>query len=150
MTKVDTAERRIYEIDGLPAIEAYANALGLTPEAVTSDVTFMNPVTFSCHGEIYVRSVQRLEPDGSMIFFCAVEEGMVLEIGSHHDMCATLASDFERVTSHGPFERLGDLWRSAARSSLAFDTYGEVLDGIHINQTLVAIGLRATVEEQHR
>lgn len=171
VTKVDAAERRIYEIDGLPAVEAYANALGLATDAVTSDVTFMNPVTFSCNGEIYVRSVQRLEPDGSMVFFCAVEEGMVLEIGSHHDMCASLASDFERITARGPFDfmlgfncilraleadkigavdRLGELWRGAARSSLGFDTYGEVLDGIHINQTLVAIGLRATVEEQQR
>lgn len=164
ITKVDPAARRVYEIDGLPALEGYANALGLTPEQVTSDVTFLNPVTFSCDGQIYVRSIQRIEPDGSIVFYCAVEEGMVLEIGDHHDMVQSLNEDLECLRSpEKPLqfflgyncilraleadkahlsEEVASVWAGVARTAVGFDTYGEQLDGVHINQTLVGIGLR--------
>ncbi len=162
VTKVDTAQRRVYEIDGLGALEAYAKSLGLAVDQVTSDVTFLHPVTFSCNGQIYVRSIQRVESDGSIVFYCAVEEGMVLEVGGHHNMVEELAKEFaSAVSDRGPFEfflgwncilraleadktaqtaAVAELWSRVASASIGFDTYGEQLDGVHINQTLVAIG----------
>ncbi len=164
ITKVDTAARRVYEIDGRRAIDAYASALGMTAADVTSDITFLNPVTFSCHGEIYVRSIQRIEPDGSIVFFCGVEEGMVLEIGGHRSITEALEADFAKMTASvgqldfmlgyncilraleadktGVAGELAQLWSRASKTSIGFDTYGEQIDGLHINQTLVAIGFR--------
>jgi hypothetical protein len=166
ITKVDVAARRVYEMDGLPALEGYANALGLSPEQVTSDVTFLHPVTFSCDGQIFVRSIQRIEPDGSIVFYCGVEEGMVLEIGDHHDMVESLGQDLQRMIANtGPFDfflgyncilraleadktsqsaDVAALWQTVAKASVGFDTYGEQIDGVHINQTLVGIGFRGT------
>lgn len=164
VTKADVAARRVYEIDGLPALDAYAEALGLEASEVTGDVTFMNPVTFVCSGEIYVRSIQKVNDDKSITFYCAVEEGVVLEIGGHSDIVDRLAGDVASLTGErGPFdfmlgyncilraletdqrakvEAVGAVWRRAGVASLGFDTYGEQLDGLHINQTLVAIGIR--------
>lgn len=164
VTKVDTAARRVYELDGRRALDAYASALGITADEVTDDVTFMNPVTFSCHDEIYVRSIQRLEPDGSIVFYCGVEEGMVLEIGGHRSITEALEADFAKMTARsgqldfmlgyncilraleadktGVASELAQLWSCASKTSIGFDTYGEQLDGLHINQTLVAIGFR--------
>jgi len=165
ITKVDTSKRRVYEMDGLPAMSAYALALGLDVAEVTNDVTFMNPITFECRGEVYVRSIQQVHDDGSITFFCGVEEGMVLALGGHMDMVEQLREDFDAsISRHGTSEfmigyncilraleaekrehvgSLSDLWQRAARSSIGFDTYGEQLDGLHINQTLLAVMLRS-------
>ena len=64
---------------------------------VTTEVTFMHPLTFVCNNEIYVRSIQRVEPDGSIIFYCGIEEGMVLSLGGHEDMKTALARDISAV-----------------------------------------------------
>jgi hypothetical protein len=162
VTKCDGAERRIHELNGRPALAAYADALGLRPEQVDGDVTFMNPVTFSCHGQIYVRSIQSVQPDGSIVFYCGVEEGMVLEIGSHREMTDALALDLRRSFPKGPpaflvtfncilraleakklakEQTVGALLKKGADASIGFATYGEQLDGMHINQTLVALAI---------
>jgi hypothetical protein len=164
VTKVDTLARRVYELDGRRAIDAYARVLGLDAASVTPEITFMNPVTFSCRGQIYVRSIQKLEPDGSIVFYCGVEEGMVLEIGAHASITDALQSEFAKnnaksgklafmlgyncilraleASQTGLVADLEKLWSEAAHTSIGFDTYGEQLDGLHINQTLVAIGFR--------
>jgi hypothetical protein len=164
ITKADVATRRVFEMDGHRAIDAYARALGMETAEVTGDVTFMNPVTFVCNSEIYVRSIQRVEPDGSIIFYCGIEEGMVLSVGGHEDMESALARDItglasrlqkpdlfiacncilraleaEKLQQHAA---LGGVLHKYAKNVIGFDTYGEQLSGLHINQTLVGVALR--------
>ena len=171
ITRADVATRRVYEMDGYPAIEAYARALGMPVAEVTGDVTFMNPLTFVCNGEIYVRSIQRVEPDGSIIFYCAIEEGMVLSIGGHEDMTGALKRDISGLSrsmeqadlfigcncilraleaTKGKYHQpLGEILHHFGKNVIGFDTYGEQLSGLHINQTLVGVAIRAqTVQAQ--
>jgi hypothetical protein len=164
ITRADVSTRRVYEMDGYPAIEAYASALGMPVAEVTGDVTFMNPLTFVCNGEIYVRSIQRVEPDGSIIFYCGIEEGMVLSVGGHEEMRHALSRDIDdlrrrmkgadlfiacncilralEASKLKQYEALGDILSQFGGSVIGFDTYGEQLSGLHINQTLVGIAIR--------
>lgn len=164
ITKADPATRTVIEMDGYPAIEAYARALGKTPEEVTGDVTFLNPVTFACNGELYVRSIQKVNDDGSITFYCAIEEGMVLDVGGHGDMHASLSSDLGALREDlgkadfvvgfncilraleakgaDAFDALGKVVEETAGAMIGFDTYGEQLNGLHINQTLVAVAIK--------
>ncbi len=164
ITKVDSAQRRVIEIDGMPALVCYARALGLAPADVTDAVTFLNPITLSCNGETFIRSIRQVNADGSLSFYCGVEEGMVVELGVHQSLVGTLNRDLATQTERGGMfdlmigcncilraleadrsgivEPVGDAWKRAARISIGFDTYGEQLDGLHINQTLLAIGIR--------
>lgn len=169
VTKCDPETRKILELDGEPALDAYARALGLTPEGVTDAVAFMNPLTFSVNGEIYVRSIQKIEADGALTFYCAVEDGMVLDIGGHHDMPVELQRalgnaqapadtkagsrkpDFMlmcncilralEAQNTGLVPQVDAVLSQSAHASIGFDTYGEQLNGLHINQTLVALAL---------
>ncbi|WP_176736514.1 FIST N-terminal domain-containing protein [Oligoflexus tunisiensis] len=163
VTRVDTAQRRVYELDGMPALEAYAASLGMPVSQVTADVAFVNPLLFRVNNELYVRSVQKIESDGSIVFYCGVEEGMVLEIGDHLDMPAALQKDIQSFQSaqqpaefflacncilraleagkDNNFPQLGNSLQSISRNIIGFDTYGEQLNGLHINQTLVGIAL---------
>ena len=168
ITRATPESRTVQEIDGYPAIEAYAAALGIAPQDVTNEVAFLNPVTFSCNGQLYVRSIQQLHPDGSMTFYCAIEEGMVLEVGSHGDMsqelrrdlgalgetlgkadlvigfnCILRALEAEKTQMTGS---LASILQTHTEAMIGFDTYGEQLNGLHINQTLVAVAIRDDVE----
>ncbi|MBV1858041.1 MAG: FIST C-terminal domain-containing protein, partial [Nannocystaceae bacterium] len=170
VTRADTAQRIIYELDGYPAAEAYARAIGVKVEDLGGAESFMHPFTFSCDGELYVRSfLSADDEDGSMKFYCAVEEGMVLQIGAHQDMKSSLDEDLSSLgegtgkvdfmlnfncvlraleaTNGEKWEALGESVCAVAKSSIGFDTYGEQLNGLHINQTLVAVAFSANSEE---
>lgn len=161
VTKVDTPQRRVYELDGMPAVEAYAAALGVTPEQLTGDVSFVHPLMFRVNNEFYVRSIQKIESDGSIIFYCGVEEGMVLEVGGHEviDEALQRAMQAEEISKAELFiacncilraletqqekkhEVLGKITSRLSPHIIGFDTYGEQLNGLHFNQTLVGLAL---------
>ncbi len=163
VTKADPAARRVYEIDGVPAAHAYARALGLPTNGLTQEATFLNPVLVNIEGSLYVRSVQAIHDDGSLTFYCAVDEGWLLDIAGHDDMVPTLEKDLSTLEVGGEkpafllgfncilraleAERrglhadLGEVVSRCAEGGISFDTYGEVLNGLHINQTLVALGI---------
>ena len=163
ITRADVATRRVYEMDGYPAIEAYARALDMPVSKVTTEVTFMNPLTFVCNDEIYVRSILRVEPDGSILFYCGIEEGMVLSVGGHEDMQTALSRDLsgekrrlptadlfiacncilralesDKLKQHEP---IAHILHKYGKHVIGFDTYGEQLGGLHINQTLVGLAI---------
>ena len=163
ITRADVAARRVYEMDGYPAAEAYAAALGVPLAELTTEQMFLNPMTFQCNGELYVRSIQTRNDDQSLTFYCGIEEGMVLDIGGHNDMEETLREDLgalDEETGKVDFllgfncilraleaqegdthARLGAVLNDHSAAMIGFDTYGEQLNGLHINQTLVALAI---------
>lgn len=163
VTRADPATRRVYEIDGYPAADAYARALGIT-RAELADAAFLNPVLINVQGRSYVRSVQSIAEDGSITFYCAVDEGWILDLAGHHEMPSSLRDDLASLggersgfligfncilraleaEKRGLHDELGQLLEAVADQSIGFDTYGEVYDGLHINQTLIALALSRT------
>jgi len=164
ITKVDPATRTVYEMDGLPAAEAYAKAIGVDLKTLNADIAFVNPLMFRVNNEFYVRSVQKINDDGSIVFYCGVEEGVVLEVGHHEVIDDALSLELKELqlkglqkaelfivcncilraletTKEDKHNSLGQLINTISPSVIGFDTYGEQLNGLHINQTLVGIAL---------
>ena len=164
ITRCDPTTRVVYEIDGYPATEAYARALDVEPSELNSELSSMNPITLSVNGELYVRSVQSIDVDaGTITFYCAVEDGMVLHVGGHHDMPTELERDLASLLQDGKKRkfmlacncilraleadklghnpRIAEIVDGVSERSIGFDTYGEQFDGLHINQTLVAVAM---------
>jgi hypothetical protein len=164
VTAARTDERVVAEIDGLPALEGYARAVGIPVEEVTDEYLSAHPFLLRSGGDVFVRSVQAINPDRSLRLFCAIEEGLVLSIGDAVDPVETVraalrrASDglggaevilgFDCVLRRLQLEgldcdqRVGGLL--SAHRVVGFSTYGEIFNGMHINQTFtgVAIGHR--------
>ncbi|MCX6953675.1 MAG: FIST domain containing protein, partial [Verrucomicrobia bacterium] len=106
-----------------------------------------------------------IEDDGSIVFFCAVEEGMVLDVGGHEEMKPALERDVASFRARfgqadllisfncilraleadkaGAHEDLGAVVQGCAKASVGVDTYGESYNGLHINQTMVAVAFRS-------
>ena len=91
-------ERRIAtEINGFPAAEEYARTIGV-------NVSQLNPLVFSAHpmvvkigGADFVRSIQKVNPDGSLTFFCAIDEGIVFNVAKGVDLVENLNTLFDDI-----------------------------------------------------
>jgi hypothetical protein len=165
ITKADPSSRTVYEFNGMAAADVYAGELGFSNRGeLTDDVVFMNPVQFCCDGAEWVRSIQKINDDGSITFYCAIEEGMVVNLSSHNSMAESLKTDFSNMNLKSKAEvflgfncilrrleaetrkcdqELAQQYQTIAKHTIGFDTYGEQLNGLHINQTLVGILLYA-------
>ncbi len=71
VTEADPAERVVSEINGLPAAEEYARMLGVDPRDLGPAHFAASPVVVLIDGGNYVRSIQKVNPDGSLKFYCA-------------------------------------------------------------------------------
>ncbi|MGI5921641.1 MAG: FIST signal transduction protein [Syntrophomonadaceae bacterium] len=151
-TKVNAESREIIEFDHIPAVEAYAQALGVSPENA-ADYFMSNPVGLIYGDEIYVRSPQRI--DGSkMIFYCNILEGMAVSLLESTDIVEdtqkALADKLEKLGTISGIINFHCILRTleleqknltddygkvfASVPTIGFSTYGEEYIG-HINQT---------------
>ena len=151
-TRVNHDTREVIEIGGLPAIQAYARALGTT-ELEVSDYFMSNPLGLMIEGEPFVRSLQRVMGE-SLIFFCRVDEGVPLWLLESTDIIKEtkqqLSTNLDQMGGasavlvfncilrtlelehKGLLEDYGKLFEKLP--AIGFSTYGEAYLG-HVNQT---------------
>jgi len=161
VTAADPKRRRLLELDGMPAAEAYRLATGFGNEPLSKEAMAVAPLVLSVGGRTYVRSLvgEVDEVDGALDLYCAIEEGLVLQIGRPTDLEGTLLQLFEDIHRKvGPpqlvlgfdciLRRLemelfpcSDRVRGSLKQNnfFGFSTYGEVFGGLHVNQTLTGI-----------
>lgn len=165
VTEADSKRRIVKEINGLPAAEEYARVIGSTV-ADLSSLRFANsPVVVVIDGTDYVRAIQKANADGSLTFFCAIDEGLVLRVAHGENLMGNLNLTFATLREQiGPLQAVlacdcilrnleikqDDLQASVGEvfrrnKAVGFSTYGEQFGGVHVNQTLtgIAFGSRA-------
>jgi len=165
VTGADPPRRLVTEINGEPAAQEYARLIGLTVDELTPTVFATHPVVVKVGGTPYVRSIQKVSENGSLTFFCAIDEGIVLTIARSVDLVHNLEQAFEKVEAtlgppafvlgfdcilrsleadaHELRARIGEVM--AQHKVVGFATYGEQFAGMHVNQTFTAIALAPVV-----
>ena len=161
VTEADAARRIVKKINGLPAAHEYARILGLELSDLKPSCFAAHPVMVVIDGTNFVRSIQKANPDGSLTFFCAIENGLVFRLAKGVDLLENLRQAFERVRAEiGPpqlvlgcdcvlrkleisqseqIESVGEVLRH--NQVIGFNTYGEQFQGVHVNQTFVGIAI---------
>ena len=161
VTAASEENRRVHELNAEPAAREYAKAVGLDPEHLTPMSFAAYPLAVKVGGEYYCRSISRVEPDGSLTFFCAISEGAVLTLAEPHDIVeATRAelSDLDETLggldlvigfdcvlrrldaeSRQCRHRISDLY--SRYGVVGFETYGEQYRSMHLNQTFTGIAI---------
>ncbi|MFC3285033.1 nitric oxide-sensing protein NosP [Litchfieldella rifensis] len=159
VTEADRENRRVIELNAEPAAEEYARLVGCRVEELDDETFARHPLAVRLHDHAYVRSIQRVNEDLSLSFYCAVENGIVLTA-----MRAAPILDDLRDALDGIVARLGpprlvigcDCFlrrleiesdgESDAASALlrayrvvGFNTYGEQCNGMHLNQTFTGV-----------
>src|SRR5262245_20425502 len=80
VTEADIERRIVKEINAESAALEYSRAVGLGDTKLDAFSFAAHPVLVRVGGAYYARSIQRMYPDGSLRFFCAIDEGMVLTV----------------------------------------------------------------------
>jgi hypothetical protein len=164
VTEADVERRVVKEINAESAALEYSRAVGLGDTKLDAFSFAAHPVLVRVGGAYYARSIQRMDPDGSLRFFCAIDEGMVLTVARALDpveSTSNLLDEIKRdmggvsiflgfecilrrldVEQHQLSREMSDLYRR--NGVVGFHTYGEQYRSMHVNQTLtgVAIGRR--------
>ena len=161
VTQAVPDKRVVTEINGCPAAEEYALAVGVQLDLLNSMVFAAHPVVVRIGNADFVRSIQKMNPDGSLTFYCAIDEGIVFRVAKGVNMQDNLSQTLDAVARRigEPSLILGcncilrDLeakqkgFRDEVGTLLAknhvtgFSTYGEQYGGMHINQTFTGIAI---------
>jgi hypothetical protein len=161
VTEADAETRTVFELNAEPAALEYANSVGIEPSSLAPMSFAAHPVVVRVGGNYYCRSIQRLNPDGSLTFFCAIDNGVVLTVAESRDMVASAAAQLETLNDmvggldlviafECVLRRLeaenrqvkhlvADLYRRY--NVVGFNTYGEQYNSMHVNQTFTGIGI---------
>jgi hypothetical protein len=154
----------VTEINAEPAGREYARMVGLDVDKLTPLIFASHPVVVQLGGLEYVRSIQKVNEDESLTFFCAIDEGIVLTVARGVDLVENLEQTFADVRSRigepelvlgcdcilrrleieqrGLVAQVSDVLHR--NRVIGFSTYGEQYNAMHVNQTFtgVAIGAR--------
>lgn len=166
VTRSCAENRTVLELNAEPAALEYATSVGVNPGCLAPMSFAANPVVVRIGGKYYCRSIQRVNPGGSLSFFCAIDDGIVLTVARPRDMVASIAVELERIDeevggldlvlgfecvlrrleaeSRQVKHHLVDLYRRYG--VVGFHTYGEQYNSMHLNHTFtgVAIGQQRT------
>jgi hypothetical protein len=161
VTGADSKNRIVSEINAEPAAQEYARLIGVPVTELTPTVFAMNPVLVKMGGSEYVRSIRQANPDGSLTFYCAIDEGIVLRLAKCHDIEGAMAQELSSVrdmvgvpeliigcgcilrlleiTRMGRLQEVGAFY--AQNNIVGFATYGEQFNSMHVNQTFTGVAI---------
>jgi hypothetical protein len=161
VTAADPGRRLVHEINGEPAVQAYAELIGTPVDQLDALVFSKHPVMLRIGNDYYVRSIAGVETDGSLKFFCAIEAGLVLTIGEGASAIEALDRDLAKLRTEmgepaiiigcdcilrrleleqfGIDDAVGRLM--AGSKVVGFSTYGEQFNSVHVNQTFTGVAI---------
>ena len=160
VTEADPKRRLVRKINAEPAAAEYARLLGKDPAQLTSFTFAAHPLVVRIGGRHHVRAIQRVDKNGDLVFFSAIDEGLVLtlaeplELAAHLEQAlADLRQDAEPLAilvcdcilrrmearekqSYGAVSRL-----LQAHRVTGFSTYGEQWNSMHVNHTMTGVAI---------
>ena len=167
VTASDGERRTVHELNAEPAAREYAMAIGLDPEGLSPMSFAAYPLAVKVGGEYFCRSIRRMNEDGSLSFFCAVDEGVVLTLAEPRDIVASTRTELARLDallggvdliigfecvlrrldaeSRQVRQGITDLYRRY--NVVGFETFGEQYRAMHLNQTFTGIAIGRTLAD---
>ena len=158
ITRADVQNRIVRELDGRPAIEVYAEAVGVRPDELGSSVFMTAPLGLMIDGEPWIRSPQRIV-DGGLKFYCQILEGIDVDLMRSTDLVEETRDALQKAAQELGGRVSGALLFNCILRRLEMDdkgvgsdfvtavgqfpvcgfhTYGESYVG-HMNQTLTGL-----------
>ena len=160
VTKADPARRLVRQINAEPAAQEYARILGKDPDQLTTFTFAAHPLVVRIGGRHHVRAIQRVATNGDLVFFSAIDEGLVLTLAEAQDMAAHLEGELtalardtapaailacdcvlRRIEAQEKqlFGRISDIL--GRHRVTGFSTYGEQHGAVHVNQTMTGVAI---------
>ena len=155
VTEADPALRIVRQINAEPAAPEYARLLGKDPGQLDTFTFAAHPVAVRLGGRHHVRAIRELRPNGDLVFFSAIDEGLVLHLAEPQDMTAHLRAELSALGQPAAVLACDCILRRMEAQEkqltpgisallrqhrvLGFSTYGEQVNGLHVNQTMTGV-----------
>lgn len=161
VTAADPFKRVVHEFNAEPAALEYCRITGLQLDQLDAQVFALNPLAVQIGDQTYIRSIQQVNEDLSLTFFCAIDLGIVLTrmystgLVSHtHNMLLGLSEDLGEpslvvgydcihrrieMEEHDLLPAISELYKKY--NVIGFSTYGEQHNDLHLNHTLTGVAL---------
>lgn len=158
VTDADPERRIVKSINAEPAGREYARIVGKDPEQLDRFTFASHPVVVRLGGDHHVRAIQQVNDEGELVFFSAIDEGMVLTVATSQNMAEHLQSKMAEMAQDAPFSDIigcdcilrrleaEQTQTSHALSAImaqhnvtGFSTYGEQIGPLHVNQTMTGV-----------
>jgi hypothetical protein len=161
VTKADPIQRIVMEINGLPAAQEYARVAKTDVDKLDPTRFSASPMVVRINGVDYVRSIQKVNADDSLTFYCAIDSGLVFMAAHGVNLVQNLQETFNNLESEigkpqlvlacdcilrnletireGSKKTVEDIFKK--NHVIGFSTYGEQFMGVHINQTITGLAI---------
>lgn len=163
VTEADPERRIVKSINAEPAAREYARIVGKDPEQLDRFTFASHPVVVRIGAAHHVRAIQQVNEAGELVFFSAIDEGMVLTVAAPQNMVDHLHNKMTELSSQDkPAHILGcdcilrrieaeqrqmtrDLSQIMASYNVTgFSTYGEQIGPLHVNHTMSGVAIYAS------
>lgn len=160
VTDARPAARIVRRINAEPAAQEYARILGKDPALIDYLTFAAHPAAVRVGPRYHVRAVRQVLPSGDLVFFSAIDEGVVLTVTQPDDIAAHLDAQLSRLSQPArPAAILGfdcvlrrieaqEKQQTVALSEVlrrhqvwGFSTYGEQFGPLHVNHTLTGCAI---------
>ncbi len=160
VTSADPRRRIVHEINAEPAAAEFARLVGKDPAQLDTFTFAAHPVVVRIGDNHHVRAIQRVDENGDLVFFSAIDEGVVLTLAESENMVTHLSRELQRLSQDGPpdtilgcdcllrrveaqqTQTLGALSRLLSdHRVVGFSTYGEQVNTMHVNHTLTGVAI---------
>ncbi len=157
VTEADPAHRIVRQINAEPAALEYARLLGKDPAQLTTFTFAAHPVVVRIGGRHHVRSIRSMKPNGDLVFFSAIDEGLVLTLADPMNMVSHLERELEKLGQPSAIlacdcilrrieaeekQMFGQISTVLQKHNVVgFSTYGEQMGALHVNQTMTGVAI---------
>lgn len=160
VTEADPDQRIVKEINAEPAAREYARVVGKDPEQLDPFIFASHPVAVRIGDSHHVRAIQRVNDAGELVFFSAIDEGMVLNVAEPANLVTHLDEELTKLSAErnpGAILACDCLLRriEAGQKQMArdvsgvlnrhgvrgFSTYGEQIGPLHVNHTMTGVAI---------
>lgn len=156
VTAADVETHAILELNAEPAAKEYARLAGLDPANLTPLDFARHPLLLRAGNRNYVRAISGVRADGGLQLLASIDVGTVLTLGRAENLIEGFAERLAQlpctpalILGFDCFLRRLALEKAGLEDGLAdlhrrynirgINTYGELHDGMHVNQTFVGI-----------
>ena len=162
VTEADPGRRIVKTINAEPAAREYARIVGKDPEQLDRFTFASHPVVVRIGAAHHVRAIQQVNESGELVFFSAIDEGMVLTVAAPQNMVDHLRNKMADLSDRAkPAHILGcdcilrrieaeqrQMTRDlsdvmASYNVTGFSTYGEQIGPLHVNHTMSGVAIYA-------
>lgn len=166
VTEADPNRRIVKSINAEPAAREYARIVSKDPEQLDRFTFASHPVVVRIGAAHHVRAIQQVNDASELVFFSAIDEGMVLTVAAPQNMVDHLRNKMAELSVSGkPAHILGcdcilrrieaeqrQMTRDlsdvlSSHNVTGFSTYGEQIGPLHVNHTMSGVAIYAPDDE---